>query len=111
MIEGENRAIYNYEIISNLIVKYRNAWILLEDMTPSVAQKNFIDLLDCLCPLFRPYVMAIRCDLDEKRRQQEEAEEMAKQKQKELEESEQRKLEEEAKRKEEEQVKKYEEQK
>ncbi|KAI2801266.1 Golgi resident protein GCP60 [Blomia tropicalis] len=89
----------------------RNAWIALESMSKSDAQLEFIKLLDTLCPLFRPYVIAVKCDLDEKERKRKELKELERQKQIELEEQDKRKAEEEKMRIELEKKQKYEEQK
>jgi len=89
----------------------RNAWINLDALSQAEAQQEFIKLLDSLCPLFRPYVMAVKCDIDEKERKQRELEELERRKQIEAEELDKRKAEEEAKRIELEKQHKYEEQK
>ena len=52
----------------------RIAWQQLGNITKIQAMESFIDLLDRLCPLFKPYVEAIKKDKEEKHRlaQQEE---------------------------------------
>ncbi len=81
----------------------------LKDMSQTDAQKGFIKLLDELCPLFEPYVKAIKCDFDEKERLRKEAEELERRRLQEIEEKE--KLELEEKRKNEEELKRIDEQK
>lgn len=80
-------------------------------MSPEDAKLNFIDLLNSLCPLFRPFVIAVKCDVEEKERKQIELEELEKRKQLEKEEAERLQMEEEEKRIEEQKRKEYEEQK
>lgn len=46
----------------------RVAWQNLGNISKSQAMEGFIDLLDRLCPLFRPYVEAIKKDKEEKER-------------------------------------------
>lgn len=73
------------------------------------AQKGFIRLLNELCPLFEPYVKAIKVDFDEKLRIKREAEVLE---QKRIEEQKEReRIELEIKRKEEEELRQLEEQK
>lgn len=47
----------------------RIAWQHLGTITKLQAMEGFIDLLDRLCPLFKPYVEAIKKDREEKMRQ------------------------------------------
>uniref|UniRef100_A0A2M4BM16 Protein involved in maintenance of golgi structure and er-golgi transport n=1 Tax=Anopheles marajoara TaxID=58244 RepID=A0A2M4BM16_9DIPT len=49
----------------------RIAWQQLGTITKLQAMEGFIDLLDRLCPLFKPYVEAIKKDKEEKLRQAE----------------------------------------
>lgn len=49
----------------------RIAWQQLGTITKLQAMEGFIDLLDRLCPLFKPYVEAIKKDKEEKARQAE----------------------------------------
>lgn len=77
-------------------------------MSKSDAQQNFIELLDTLCPLFRPYVIAVKYDLDEKERKRKEQEEVELKKQQELEE---KNMEEQQRKLQEEKQKQFEEQK
>ncbi|XP_067127276.1 Golgi resident protein GCP60-like [Centruroides vittatus] len=70
----------------------RQAWASLGDMVKETAMSEFIKLLDSTCSLFRPYVLAHKCDLEEKERIRKEAEE---QKRREEEEKERLRLEEE----------------
>lgn len=44
------------------------AWIQLGNISKAQAMEGFIDLLDRLCPLFKPYVEAIKKDREEKQR-------------------------------------------
>ncbi|XP_070490303.1 Golgi resident protein GCP60 [Chironomus tepperi] len=46
----------------------RNQWTLLGDMTKLQSMEGFIDLLDRLCPSFKPYIEAIKQDREEKKR-------------------------------------------
>jgi golgi resident protein GCP60 len=49
----------------------REQWASLGGMSKLKAQEGFIDLLDRLCPSFKPYIEAIKKDLEEKRKQAE----------------------------------------
>lgn len=89
----------------------RNAWIALDSLSKEEAQQEFIKLLDSLCPIFRPYVMAVKCDIEEKERKQRELEELERRTQVELEELDKRKAEEAQKLLELEKQQKYEKQK
>ena len=89
----------------------RNAWTALDTLSQTEAQQEFIKQLDSLCPLFRPYVMAVKCDMEEKERKKKELEELERRKLLELEELEQQKAQEEQRRLELEKQQKYEEQK
>lgn len=71
----------------------RLAWLQLGEITRAQAMEGFITLLDRLCPLFKPYVEAIKQDREEKFRKAKE-EELRRRK---LEEEEKLKLEEEKK--------------
>ncbi|GIX84188.1 golgi resident protein GCP60 [Caerostris extrusa] len=77
----------------------RQAWQALGDMSEKSAKAGFISLLNNICPLFHPFVMAHKCDLEEKERRRLAEEER---KRKEAEEEEQMRLEEEKFRSEEE---------
>ncbi|XP_055925175.1 Golgi resident protein GCP60-like isoform X2 [Argiope bruennichi] len=77
----------------------RQAWQTLGDMSQRDAKAGFINLLNNICPLFRPFVLAHKCDLEEKERRRLEEEERKRQ---EAEEEEQMRLEEEQQRLEEE---------
>lgn len=46
----------------------RIAWQQLGNISKAQAMEGFIDLLDRLCPLFKPYVEAIKKDREEKQR-------------------------------------------
>ncbi|CAL1275471.1 unnamed protein product [Larinioides sclopetarius] len=70
----------------------RQAWQALGDMPQSDAKAGFINLLNNICPLFRPFVLAHKCDLEEKEKRRLEEEERKRQ---EAEEEEQMRLEEE----------------
>ncbi|GBN72291.1 Golgi resident protein GCP60 [Araneus ventricosus] len=70
----------------------RQAWQALGDMSQRDAKSGFINLLNNICPLFRPFVLAHKCDLEEKERRRLEEEERKRQ---EAEEEEQMRLEEE----------------
>lgn len=87
----------------------RQAWITLGDMSVDEAKRKFVELLDSLCPLFKPYVKALKCDYEEKERIKREQDELERRKQEELREKE--RLELEAKRKMEEEMRKFDEQK
>ena len=52
----------------------RIAWQQLGTITKLQAMEGFIDLLDRLCPLFKPYVEAIKKDREEKARRAEQEE-------------------------------------
>ena len=52
----------------------RIAWQNLGAISKTQAMEGFIDLLDRLCPLFRPYIEAIKKDQEEKQRLATEAE-------------------------------------
>lgn len=52
----------------------RLAWQQLGSLTRPQAQDGFLELLDRLCPMFKPYVEAIKQDRSEKRRVAAEAE-------------------------------------
>lgn len=77
----------------------RQAWQVLGDMSEKDAKIGFINLLNNICPLFRPFVLAHKCHLEEKERQRLEEEERKRQEEEEEEqlrlEEEQMKLEEE----------------
>lgn len=78
-------------------------------MPKDSAKKDFIKLLNNLCPLFLPYVEAHKCDLEEKKRilkEEEEKERIRQEKQMEAE-----RLEMEKKRKSEEQMRQFDAQK
>lgn len=47
----------------------RLAWQALGEMAPEEAMKNFIDMLDTLCPLFKPFIEAHKRDGEERERQ------------------------------------------
>lgn len=47
----------------------RQQWLQLGSMSKLQAMEGFIELLDRLCPSFKPYVEAIKKDSEEKRRQ------------------------------------------
>lgn len=49
----------------------REQWTTLGSMSKLQAMEGFIDLLDRLCPSFKPYIEAIKQDREEKRRQAE----------------------------------------
>lgn len=49
----------------------REQWATLGTMSKLQAMEGFIDLLDRLCPSFKPYVEAIKQDREEKRKQAE----------------------------------------
>ena len=49
----------------------REQWATLGTMSKFQAMEGFIDLLDRLCPSFKPYVEAIKQDREEKRKQAE----------------------------------------
>ncbi|XP_035230244.1 Golgi resident protein GCP60-like [Stegodyphus dumicola] len=53
----------------------RQAWQALEGMSEREAKAGFINLLHSICPLFRPFVLAHKCDLEEKERRRKEEEE------------------------------------
>ncbi|XP_017486268.1 PREDICTED: Golgi resident protein GCP60-like [Rhagoletis zephyria] len=89
----------------------RTAWTALGDLSQAEAQQAFIALLHSLCPIFRPYVAAVRCDLDDKERKRREAEEAEARAKQEAEEGERRRAEEAAAAAELEKQRKYEEQK
>ncbi|KAH9516754.1 Golgi resident protein GCP60 [Dermatophagoides farinae] len=63
----------------------RNAWISLNTMPANEARQQFFELLDKLCPFFRSYLIAVRCDMEEKERKQKELEELKLRKLEELE--------------------------
>ncbi|XP_054723568.1 Golgi resident protein GCP60-like, partial [Uloborus diversus] len=65
----------------------RQAWQALGDMSEKDAKKGFINLLNSICPLFRPFVLAHKCHLEELERKRKEEEEM-----KRLEEEEERRM-------------------
>ena len=44
------------------VFDYRQAWIALEGMSKDDAMIRFVDLLDALCPLFKPYIEAHKRD-------------------------------------------------
>lgn len=77
-------------------------------MSSDEARQQFIQLLDNLCPFFRSYLIAVRCDIEEKQRKQLELEELNR---KQLEQQEKFRVEEEARLKEEENRKQNEKQK
>lgn len=52
----------------------RLAWQQLGDISKAQAMEGFIELLDRLCPLFRPFIEAIKKDREEKIRQAKEEE-------------------------------------
>ncbi|OTF78393.1 hypothetical protein BLA29_006892 [Euroglyphus maynei] len=86
----------------------RNAWISLNTISANEARQKFVQHLDNICPVFRSYLIAVRCDIEEKERKRKESEEM---KRKKLEELEKCRVEEEARAKEEEKRQQYEKQK
>lgn len=49
----------------------REQWATLGSMSKLQAMEGFVDLLDRLCPSFKPYVEAIKQDREEKRKQAE----------------------------------------
>ncbi|KAG8177414.1 hypothetical protein JTE90_020442 [Oedothorax gibbosus] len=63
----------------------RQAWHALGSMSAHEAKRSFVELLNAICPLFRPFVLAHKCHLEdmerrrieeeERRRQEEEEEE------------------------------------
>lgn len=52
----------------------RKTWQKLGSMSQNDAKTNFINLLHNVCPLFRPFVLAHKCDLEEKERKRKEEE-------------------------------------
>jgi golgi resident protein GCP60 len=46
----------------------RMAWVNLGNLSKAQSMEGFIDLLDRLCPSFKPYIEAIRKDREEKTR-------------------------------------------
>ena len=114
-IGHDRRLVFIYLLFFINIIHYyyffRNAWISLDSMSKAEAQQEFIKLLDTLCPLFRPYVIAVKCDQEEKEQKKKEQEMMELKKQQELEELERQKAKEELRKTELEKQKKYEEQK
>ena len=50
----------------------RDAWQSLGNMTKDEAMTEFIELLDKLCPLFKPFVEAQKTDIEEKAKFEEE---------------------------------------
>lgn len=56
----------------------RLAWQALGDMTQEDAMKNFVDVLDSLCTLFKPFIEAHKRDGEERKRVAEEQEERQK---------------------------------
>lgn len=67
------------------MIENRNAWISLNTMPANEARQQFFELLDKLCPFFRSYLIAVRCDMEEKERKQKELEELKLRKLEELE--------------------------
>lgn len=57
--------LYNLIFLFNFC---RQAWQNLGNMPQQEAKANFINLLHNVCPLFRPFVLAHKCDLEEKER-------------------------------------------
>ena len=48
----------------------RQAWQALGDLSRPEAMSGYIELLDAVCPAFRPFSEAHKCDREAKRRQQ-----------------------------------------
>ena len=81
----------------------------MANTTQESAQKGFVKLLNELCPLFEPYVKAIKVDIDEKLRLKKESEELERKRAEELKENE--RIEMEIKRKNEDEMRQLDEQK
>ena len=55
-------------VLTPRLCSFRQAWQALGELSRPEAMSRYIDLLDAVCPAFRPYAEAHKCDLEAKQR-------------------------------------------